>query len=383
MKITMKLTGKEGSIIVNMKKKLSMMAAAALTIIIAGFSAVMPAFADSGINSSGAAVLNDGDVAFYSEDIAKLQAQADALSVGLPEISFASADGKALRDELESKGNINYDSGKVVFDSSDLVKLADGIDKLDMGYKYEAVDALNKIGTYHTQAGAVTHNPMDEILLPEYASKLTFTQICEGILKSQSVDHLAGEGILPAIENNLSEGSAAWVDGKLLIGNGKDNEDSYNQGYEDGYAEGENQTAVACYFLGEARNGVIGGGLYYEIASQVPMVDYTKLTKENFIVCPYKIRSGSNSLSQYLSVASNVTTFCTINETEMDIVTEYDANTGRFYVSDFEISAKGGISSKSGYSRTATAPVSFYTYLIVGEIVDRKLPDIGDIQHAY
>ena len=348
-----------------MKKKLVMIISAVLIISIGVATAVMPAFADSDINSSGELILEDSNVKFDSADIESLQTQVDMLSKGLPQEVYVSENKGTLRDSLNSKGIINYDSGKVVFDSSDLVKLADEIDNLDTGYKYEAVSALNSISTYFKADGTIVHDNEGEMILPEYASKLTVAQICKGILKSQSVDHLADRDIVPASENSLSKGCAAWVDGRLLIGSGGDNEENYNKGYEEGKAS---KPAAACYFLGTSSK-VESGRPYYDIAEMVPEVDHTTLTKENFIVCPCSINSNTAKSTKYLSTASDVTSYCTIYGADILPNIEYSETLGRLYVEIPIISAKGGL-YVSGYAKTVETSLEFCAYLVVGDIVE-------------
>lgn len=348
-----------------MKKKIVMVISAVLTISIGVVTAVMPAFADSGINSSGELILEDSNVEFDSADIESLQTQVDMLSEGLSQEAYVSENKGTLRAGLNSKGIINYDSGKVVFDSSDLVKIADEIDNLDTGYKYEAVSALNKINTYLKADGTIVHDKTDQTISPEYATKLTVAQICEGILKSQSVAHLADQNIVPASENSLSEGCAAWVDGRLLIGNGNDNKENYSKGYEDGEAS---RPPAACYFLG-SRSKVESGRPYYDIAELVPEVDYTTLTKDNFIVCPCSVNSNTAKITKYLSTASDVTSYCSINGADILPNLEYSKTYGRLYVETPIISAKGGLNA-SGFVKKVETSLGFCAYLVVGDIVE-------------
>ena len=145
------------------------------------------------------------------------------------------AKGQDRRDNIESRGIIKYADDAVVIDSSDLTYLADQIDGLEYSYKSATVDALNQIGTFYASAdGTITHNKEDNAVLPGDADELSFGNLYQGIVLSQAVDHLAD--VRPAADNNLSPGTAAWVNGNLIIGNGADNRDSYNQGYVDGMA---------------------------------------------------------------------------------------------------------------------------------------------------
>lgn len=163
------------------------------------------------------------------------------------------------RKRIASKGVFDYSSSTVVIDSSDLIYLADEIDELERAYKSSTVEALNRIGTFYVSTdGDISHECDDNNVSPDMAAELSFSDLHHGIIKSQSVDHLdnvqaedadgnllyyadqnADEGkdlastttnandypvfIRPAAANNLTAGSAAWVDGDLIIGNGGDN----------------------------------------------------------------------------------------------------------------------------------------------------------------
>lgn len=344
-----------------MKKKLKMIIAAAIIIGIGGVTAVMPAFADSGINSSGNMLFEDGDAAFYSTDIEDLQTQVNTLSEGLSEAAYVPAKGEALKDGIKSKGVINYDAGKVIFDASDLFKLADGIDNLDMGYKCEAVNALSLINTFLKQDGTILHEKTDETVLPENAAKLTFSQICEGILKSQSVEHLAARDILPASEDNLSAGCAAWVDGTLLIGNGKDNEDSYIKGCEDG-------KVTACYYLGIVTSSDGYGERCIDIASMVPEIDYTRLSSDNFILVPCHIYGNSAIDIKRQVASSEVTAYCRIDDYDLYPYKSYNPNTGYLYVGGTVMYIEGGLCYEGNPRAIAESSIQYCAYLVVGKI---------------
>lgn len=151
---------------------------------------------------------------------------------------------------IRSKGIFDYDNGTVVVDASDLTYLADEIDLLEETYKKETVKALNKMSTYFMMDDSTTHDPDESNLDPESSVILPFGSIIDGILASQSIPtEKTYTGILPGEENettgnvsaateeNLSLGTAAWVDGEMIIGTGGDNNTYYNQGYAEGLAE--------------------------------------------------------------------------------------------------------------------------------------------------
>lgn len=151
---------------------------------------------------------------------------------------------------IKSRGVFDYDNGTVVMDASDLIYLADEIDLLEETYKKETVNALNEMNTYFMLDNSTTHNPNESNLDQESSSVLPFHSIIDGILASQSIpEEKTYTGTLPgdeneitgniqaATEDGLSLGEAGWVDGKLIIGNGADNNFYYDQGYVDGVAE--------------------------------------------------------------------------------------------------------------------------------------------------
>ena len=145
------------------------------------------------------------------------------------------AEGTQRRTEIKSKGNLNFENGKVLVTSSDLIYLADEIDNLEKKYKCNLVDALNTIGTYFKSDGSITYNSSQNEIKSEVAkANLSFAGIKHGIISSQSIPLPYKE----ATADNLSANCAAWVNGVLVKGNGKDCENSWQNGYNEGYAQG-------------------------------------------------------------------------------------------------------------------------------------------------
>lgn len=172
------------------------------------------------------------------------------------------ASSERRRDGISSHGAINYGQGKVVIDSADLIILADEMDALETSFKTDIVDALAKIRTYMQPDGGISHEDKADI----DPRRIAFRDLETGILKSQSVDHLAGTHasdtkgpiyyrfdknnllevtaddtgmpvlIMPATEDNLTAQTAAWVDRHSLAGNGSDNYYFYQKGFIEGYA---------------------------------------------------------------------------------------------------------------------------------------------------
>lgn len=216
-------------------------------------AAVFPVLADSPIKSRGNLVYEEGTVSLCAADFDYLYAEAGVLQqeqelAELPDISDAEVRRK---DAIASKGVLNYAEGAVIMDSSDFVRLADWMDGLDAAYENstaDAVKALSQIGTYFTTDGSVTHEPEKAAEADGNTIKLPYSKISKGISQSQSVAHLAEQGIGAAIAGNLSRGTAAWVDGNLIIGNGADNDAWYKKGY----SEGETAGYQTGYSAGEA-----------------------------------------------------------------------------------------------------------------------------------
>lgn len=181
--------------------------------------------------------------------------------------SVSAKDGEYnRRSRIASKGAVKYSNNTVVLDSSDLTYLADEIDDLERAYKSSTMEALNRIGTFYASAdGDISHEEDENHVSPDMAAELSFSDLRQGILKSQSVDHLAdvqaedADGnplyyadrnacesnditstttdandypvlIQPAAAGNLTAGTAAWVDGNLIIGSGTDNTAYYDDG---------------------------------------------------------------------------------------------------------------------------------------------------------
>ncbi|MCM1040279.1 MAG: hypothetical protein NC434_13250 [Ruminococcus sp.] len=219
-----------------MKKRIIMLAGVMTAAVMGAVSSVYPAYASGALRSRGAIALEGGEVALEAADIEYLYAETEALAAALPdtgnEMSYDIIKDTIRRNQIKSHGIIDYGGGKVVLDASDLKYLADEIDTLESSYKVLTAQALNGIGTFFLPDASVTYDPDKAAALQEYAGALTFDKLYEGILQSQSVAHL--EGIQAAESRNLSAGTAAWVNGTLLIGSGEDNQASYDEGYAAG-----------------------------------------------------------------------------------------------------------------------------------------------------
>ena len=214
------------------------------------------------------------------------------------------ANGNGRRDYIKSKGKIEFENGAVVLDSADLLYIAGLVDELESSYKVSIVDGLNKIGTYFRKDGSLTNDEgSNEVTLKEEIVNLSFKSLKEGILRSQSVSSLAeiqavdkdGNGLFfvnqeaadnqnllqtttedtglvayyhPVTAENLTAGTAAWVDGKLIMGNGGDNASSYARGFVDGQANAIDNLNVTYTYHYHEGDEVNGGGCYEQAASE-------------------------------------------------------------------------------------------------------------------
>ncbi len=180
-------------------------------------------------------------------------------------------------DDLKSYGKIAYQNGSdaVVIDSEDFHMLAD---RLDL-FKQRMADQLQAMHTYFTVGGdislqtnadvSVVHTkPSDESIVNPL--EVDFDTLLEGIAVSQSVSSdvtaygfpagtefyknengvLITDGteegaekisVAAATADNLSAGTAAWVNGSLILGTGEDNKSYSDSGYSTGYTNGYNE----------------------------------------------------------------------------------------------------------------------------------------------
>lgn len=143
--------------------------------------------------------------------------------------------GAAVKEGLKSYGKITYQDGKdqVVIDSQDFYKLEERINLFKQG----VTDQLSEINTYFTTGEGVSVQTDADIRVAHTAPSdgcavdpvsLDFGTILEGIAASQSVP----SDVTAASAKNLSAGTAAWVDGKLILGTGEDNESYFEKGKE-------------------------------------------------------------------------------------------------------------------------------------------------------
>lgn len=173
--------------------------------------------------------------------------------------------------ELKSYGKIVYQKGTdtIKIDSDDLYMLADQIDQV----KVEVTDQLEAMNTYFSTGDGIVLSTSEDINVvhakpyeEDFVDPLdvNFDTLLEGIAVSQSVSqdvtaygypegtelYKSAEGILTtdgsgkntekisvvaATTDDLSAGTAAWINGELLLGTGINNQNYYERGYEEGY----------------------------------------------------------------------------------------------------------------------------------------------------
>lgn len=316
------------------------------------------------------------------------------LGMGMPVM----AENSLRRANIKSKGSIEFEEGKVSIASSDLTYLADEIDHLESTYKITTVDALNSIGTYFKNDGSITYdNGQNEADTEEEKTILSFGSIKEGIKNSQSVESLSSlqatdkggnllyyadeaaqaNGDLKAVTTtdtgypvyykaaaaeNLSAGTAAWVNGNLIKGNGSDNAayveqgyqsgytDGYHQGSSDGYAQGAEAAKVQIICLGqlgndfnltaykEYKNFKVGTNIFFVPSSMTVTVYnnfahyYTGSSHDDDVLGASS--SGSNSALLNYDSNTGILTSSTTASTGNAQVKEYDGHGYNFDASD-------------------------------------------------
>lgn len=215
------------------------------------------------ISASGSRVVfRSEDINYLNRELGRLQSEMDDSvfdsAVAAPPVSD-SADMR--RRMLSSHGIINYDHGKVTANAANLFALADGTDALGNAYATAICRALNEIGTYFDSDGNVNH-----VAQTTEAIALGCEQLAEGILQSQSVEHLS---VAPVTSANITAGAAAWVNGQCIIGNGADNEEAYQRGIDNG-AEGNIQDVDIQYTYhvhtgNSGKDPIPDGDVYYSV----------------------------------------------------------------------------------------------------------------------
>lgn len=148
---------------------------------------------------------------------------------------------------VRSVGRVQYEYAAI--DAEDFGE----IDAYISEKKNAAVGVLNRLGTkFRQQSGDYIYDRNPDIGQEGIdITQISWTLLTHAAAESQSIPAglavlnpqaaLQIEGVeertddyVAAVEDNLSAGKAAWVDGKLLLGNGADNDKAYRRGREDG-----------------------------------------------------------------------------------------------------------------------------------------------------
>lgn len=226
-------------------KKIIMIITTAVVVGGAAVSNVIPVFAEPDEERGSAIVVDEGEAVLDTADENVVQDELDILYREVPEIVRIPDEGLTRKNGLKSKGAINYNDGTVLIRAADFAYLADEIDKLEYLYKVNVKNALNSINTYFPTDGTIVRGNDMANVPEESALSLSFAKLYDGILRSQSVEHLADQQIYAAIADNLTFGTAAWVNGNLIIGNGADNKTSYEKGYIEGFKKATDSVDIS------------------------------------------------------------------------------------------------------------------------------------------
>lgn len=265
--------------------------------------------------------------------------------------SVALADGNtsvnATRNSLKSVGNVVYTDGenRVEIHSDDLYMLADKMDS----FKECVADQLAQNHTYFSKGSNGTSTVTDSDIKVVHTQpsdddavdpvSLDFETIMEGIAASQSIPsdvteygyadgtilyktesgELTTDGTLGNVQQidisaatpeNLSAGSAAWVNGELVLGTGADNNAYFNIGCTLSHAvlvssnSATNPTlAIASYTAAEDEEIVLGltGSNPSESSNGLRIMSTGTINAggaHNMCVCVYVLNRG-----QYLQVS--------------------------------------------------------------------------------
>lgn len=225
--------------------------------VVSAAAVTLNAFAAERI-SKGNLSADGGCVAFRVEDVDYLGGELDSLQneidysvvEGISEGIPVTASADIWTDEIDSHGVINYDNGKMLLNAVDFAALADRTYALADAYTVLMCRALNGIGTYFDAGGNVNHEAQTGNSIV-----LGIGQIAEGIRQSQSIDNPAFSSVTA---ENLTAGTAAWVNGQCIIGNGADNENSYRRGREDGEAGNDSDMDLQYTYHEHIGNGQSG-----------------------------------------------------------------------------------------------------------------------------
>ena len=172
--------------------------------------------------------------------------------------AVVSANGGTLVDlqSIKSIGKIQVKENEtdpdpaIVIDSADLVTLANATNELNNQYTNALADAVNNIGSVPKTDRVAAGAQFSDLLSAITNSQAIDSSESVYVLPNGTVtDDSTAEGVVEtqitgATEANLSAGTAAWVDGQLIVGTGADN-NSY-------YAKGGGKSVSAKYNISES-----------------------------------------------------------------------------------------------------------------------------------
>ena len=167
---------------------------------------------------------------------------------GLPAegMTTLAAQGGAQED-IYSRGRIQYE--QAVFDSADLRNICAHIDEkrravagtlLQLGTRFrQQAEGYTYDRNPDAEQGEINVGQIDWATLIQAAADSQTVPGKLPVLNPEAATHIEGveertDYYETAIEDNISRGMAAWADGKLLLGNGADNDKAHKKGTEDG-----------------------------------------------------------------------------------------------------------------------------------------------------
>ncbi len=118
--------------------------------------------------------------------------------------------------------------------------------------------SLNDVGSFYDEEGYVTHDsdvnqPLPlELSMGSMLDAMSHSQDIWGTYERITYDNQGNvvhtdeyEDVVGSVSDNISLGKGAWVEGRYVIGNGKDVNDAYLTGVADGVAQGLHSANIA------------------------------------------------------------------------------------------------------------------------------------------
>lgn len=237
---------------------------------------------------------------------------------------FALSEGR-----IQSRGSLVYQekemANPIIYYAGDILEIQAYLDK----QKTFLLEKLLQLGTAFLQTDGgwqYSRNPAQiSGELPEGAA-LSWNQILKAAADSQKVPEnltvaepkisLGIEGVreytdyyVPAEADNLSKGKAAWQDGILLLGTGKDNDKAYEQGKQDGaggtyrpdmfpvFGAKEQEVSIRHKHIGEnvAQEGIFGCYKHYQTKTTQTEVCGQALQQTEVTWYPNETEEGGGS----------------------------------------------------------------------------------------